>query len=206
MIGRDTILRNEQLREAVMLKGLGEIYYDRDFSRENIQKILSYIASGSKFPEHRTIARNLLVSFTRFEPGSTAPELNLIDSAGIKVTIGRYSGKYLLLVFFTSNCVPCLSEMKMLESYYQDLSDSLQVLAVGLDPDSGKMARNLNGYRFPWVTLHFNHDFDLTDRYQIRNYPFFILIDPKGKIHTYGARTPSNQFREWFEEFTGKKE
>lgn len=206
MIGRDTILRNEQLREAVLLKGLGEIYHNRDFSRENIQKILSYIASGSKFPEHRTIAGNLLGSFTRFNPGTTAPELNLRDSAGNNITIGQYRGKYLCLVFFTSNCIPCLSELKMMESYYQDLSERLQVLAVGLDPDSGKMARNLSGYRFPWTTVHFNHDFDLTDRYQIRSYPFFILIDPEGKIHTYGTRAPSAQFREWFEEITQKKD
>lgn len=206
MIGRDTILRNEQLREAVMLKGLGEIYHNRDFSRENILKILSYIASGSKFPEHRAIAGNLLGSFTRFNPGTPAPELNLKDSAGNNITIGQYRGKYLCLVFLTSNCVPCLSEMKMLESYYQDLSDRMQILAVGLDPDGVKMVKNLGGYRFPWTTVHFNHNFDLTDRYQIRSYPFFILIDPEGKIHTYGARTPSHQFREWFEEITQKKD
>lgn len=200
LIGRDTVLRNELLREVVMIKGLGEIYNHRDFSKPQVLKILNHIALFSKFEEHRAIAQNLITLFTRFDHGRKAPEFSFSDKQGATKTLNDFSGKYLYLVFYTSNCVPCLSELEMLKTYYNDIKSGAEVVTVSLDPNQGKFWKSSVQQQYPWPVLHFNHQFDQTDQYGIRSYPVFILIAPDGTFEAYNARQPSSQFREWFEE------
>ncbi|MFO7721891.1 MAG: TlpA disulfide reductase family protein [Bacteroidales bacterium] len=200
LVGRDTVLRNEQLREMVILKGLGEIYHNRDFNDGNILKMLNYVAAASKFKEHRMIASNLIYLNTRFNKGIMAPDFSLPDQNGRKHSISDYRGKYVYVAFYMSNCIPCLAEFRYLESIYPSLQEKLEVVGVSLDPDTAKLWKTLQQQEFPWPILHFDNDFELTDRYQIKSYPFFILIAPDGSFDTYGARQPSAQFKAWFEE------
>jgi peroxiredoxin len=205
MVGRDTILRNEQLRELVILKGLGEIYHNRDFNDANILKMLNFIAASSKFKEHRLIASNLIFLNTRFDKGMMAPDFSLPDHSKKRISISEYRGKHLYVAFFMSNCIPCMAEFTYLESIYPGLKNKMEVLAVSLDPDTSKFWKSIQQYQFPWPTVHFDNDFELTDRYQIKTYPFFILIAPDGSFDTYGARQPSAQFKSWFEEVVMKQ-
>lgn len=205
LIGRDTVLRNEQLRELVMIKGLGEIYHNRDFYSGNVLKILHHIAAASKFREHRMIASNLIFLNTRFEKGMMAADFSLPDLEGNIHSLSKYRGKYVYLAFFASNCIPCLAEFKLLSDIYPALKSHLEVITIGLDPDFNKFKTAMEQYQYPWQSLHFNNDFELTDRYDIRNYPFFILIAPDGSFDTYGARQPSAQFKSWFEEVVLKQ-
>jgi peroxiredoxin len=206
LMGRDTILINEQLREMVMVKSLGQLYHNKEFNKQQILKILTFISTSSKFPEHRLMAQNLLHLLTRFNQGKAAPDFILPDIKGNRRSLADFKGKYLYLVFFNSRCLPCMSELKVLESYYKELSDKLEVVVIGLDPDSVKFNKSMQAYHFPWPVLFFDYDFDLTDRYQIRNYPVFILINPEGLIEIFEARKPSEQFREWFKEMYMKDE
>jgi len=200
MLGRDTVLRNEQLRELVMIKGLAEIYNHRDFDQEQVARIVNHIANSSKFPEHRTIARNLLFLNKRFSTGMAAPDFSLPDRNGMLHSISNYQGKYLYIVFFTSNCVPCLSELRYLQTIYPELKEDMEVLGIGLDPDSAKLWEMIEQQPLPWPVVHFNNDFELTDRFNIRSYPFFMLIRPDGTFESYGVRPPSNRFKLWFDE------
>lgn len=205
LMGRDTVLRNELLREMVMIKSLGELYHHRDFKEEQVLRILQHISYTSKFREHRTVASNLIFLNTRFNKGMVAPDFQAPDRQNKVHGLSQHRGKYLYLVFFAANCVPCLSELTLLTSQYNDLKDHLEVVAISLDPDTSKLWRIADQYRFPWPVLHFNGDFELTDRYHIRNYPYFILIAPDGTLENYQARIPSNHFKAWFEETLLKK-
>ncbi len=205
LMGRDTLLRNELLREIVMIKSLGEMVHNKDFDENNVLRILQHIAYTSKFREHRIIASNLVYLNTRFNRGMIAPDFKLPDKSGNYITPGQYRGKYLYIVFFASNCIPCLSELQLLRSVYPDISDNIAVIAIGLDPDTVKLWRFTDQQKFPWPVVHFSNDFELTDRYNIRNYPLFILIAPDGSFESYGARQPSEQFKTWFEEAVLRK-
>jgi peroxiredoxin len=205
MMGRDSVLRNELLREAVMIKGLGELYHHRDFNEQQVLKILQHIAYSSKFREHRTAASNLIFLNTRFNKGMMAPDFQLPDRFGTPYSLSKSRGRYLYVAFFASDCVPCLSELTLLASQYPVLKDHLDIMVISLDPDTSKLWRIVEQHRFPWPVLHFNNEFELTDRYQIRNYPFFMLIAPDGTFETYSARLPSNLFKVWFEETILKK-
>lgn len=200
MMGRDTILRNEQLRELVMIKSLGEIYHNKDFYNSSVVKILNHIAASSKFREHRMIASNLLFLNTRFDKGMMAPDFEFPGLDGETHSLSRYRGKYVYLAFFASNCVPCLAEFQLLTAIYPQLNSSLEIVAISLDPDPERFRKTMEQQSYPWPVVHFNNDFELTTRFDIRNYPFFILIAPDGSYHTYSARQPSAQFKLWFEE------
>lgn len=205
MMGRDTLLRNEQLRELVMIKSLGEVFHNRDFYNGSIVKILNHIVTSSKFLEHRIIASNLLFLNTRFDKGMMAPDFEFTGLDGETYSLSKYRGKYVYLAFFTSNCIPCLAEFQYLAAIYPELNSNLEVLAISLDPDPEKFRKTLEQHQYPWPAIHFSNDFELTTRFDIRNYPFFILIAPDGSYHTYMARQPSEQFKLWFEEVVLKQ-
>jgi thiol-disulfide isomerase/thioredoxin len=205
MVGRDTVLRNEVLREMVIIKGLGEILNHKDFEGSMVLNLLQQINATSKFREHRLIASNLIYLYTRFNKGAMASDFSLPDQAGLFHQLPLKQGKYLYLVFYMSNCIPCLSELQMLQSIYPLLKKELEVVAIGLDPDQEKFWRVTARQAYPWPVLHFNNDYELTDRYNIRNYPVFILIAPDGSFESYSVRQPSAQFKPWFEEVVLKQ-
>ena len=60
-LGKDPILVNEQIRELVLLKNLAELYKTQHFNKSNILKYIYHIEQNSKFPEHKIIAKNMIL-------------------------------------------------------------------------------------------------------------------------------------------------
>jgi hypothetical protein len=56
----DTLLKNDTLRELILLTGLREWYYLKDNNRNNISMLMNFIALKGLSKENRTIAKNLL--------------------------------------------------------------------------------------------------------------------------------------------------
>ena len=62
-IGTDTLLHNEQVRELVALEALQESYYlNRYYESDKVLKMIDLLGSRTKFPEHKTLARQLAAS------------------------------------------------------------------------------------------------------------------------------------------------
>lgn len=197
-IGKHKILRNEQIRELVLIKNLGELYYNRHFKKKSIITILKHISLNSKFEIHRKIAGNLIYSLTRFDKGMKAPEFTLMNLDRKDVSLGDFKGRWVYLTFFSTTCVPCLAEFKLMESQINELDPVLDVICISIDNKERYLLPFVEKYQYDWTFLYFDDDYKLINNYNIRTYPFSILIDPDGNIHTYNAKQPSEQFKDWF--------
>ncbi|MES2827912.1 MAG: TlpA disulfide reductase family protein [Bacteroidota bacterium] len=119
--------------------------------------------------------------------GSMAPEFSQPDTSGKIVSLKNYRGKFVLIDFWASWCVPCRAENPALVKAYDDYKDkNFTVLSVSLDKPADKNA---------WLAaikkdnLHWTNVSDLQSfqnkaavLYAINAIPQNFLVDPDGKI------------------------
>ena len=198
-LGKDSVLRNEVLREMVLLKSMDKLYNHRDFSKNNMSAILEEVANNSKFPAHRTIAENILWAKNHLTFGSDAPDFLLVGGKGEEISLSDFEGKYLYLSFFTTWCVPCNAELPVIETLYSEYADIVEFVSVSVDRHTTPYYDYLRKNDFSWQIFHFNDNFDMLDDYNVRSYPVFVLISPDGKIMNYPSLYPSIAIQGYFD-------
>ncbi|MCD4745867.1 MAG: TlpA family protein disulfide reductase [Bacteroidales bacterium] len=198
-LGKDTLLRNEVLRELVLLKGLSELFYSPDYNRKNILKILNDIAFSSKFEEHRLIAKNLIITLTKLQPGTPAPDFTFININNDSVSLSNFKGKYIYLNFWTTKCTPCLQEMELMNSLNKKYKDDIEFVSISLDKEFMTMYHFFDNHNFIWTFLHSYNNYEITEAFDVEAFPLFVLLDKEGNILKYPAPGPSENIEMVFE-------
>ena len=62
--------------------------------------------------------------------GKPAPEFELTNINGDTVRLSDYKGKTVAINFWATWCSPCVFELPVFQEYYQNESDSFEILAV----------------------------------------------------------------------------
>ena len=101
---------------------------------------------------------------------------------GKTVQLEDYQGRFVLLNFWATWCLPCLKEMPEFEKAFQEMGEEkLVVLAVGMGEDTGKISKFAKKYGFTFPLLA-DPDMEITRLYGVKNIPVTYLIDPEGVI------------------------
>lgn len=203
----DSTLRNDTLRELVMLKGLHDAYNDAAFSKENIHLIVETIESKSTIAEHRKIAGNMMRMHSTFAVGSKAPVFELPDRSGKKVSLSDFAGKHVYIAFYTKNSTASLQELKTMIDLQKEFGDKIALISISLDDSMQEMQSFLaNSPKLNWTFLYGGDNEKLKEDYRIKGSPVFFLINTFGKIAQYPAKSPSQGIEDNFRKITGKKE
>jgi thiol-disulfide isomerase/thioredoxin len=129
------------------------------------------------------------------EPGNSAPVLVATDINGNKLTLSDFRGKYVILDFWASWCIPCRKGNPHLKELYNKYHEKgLEVICIAdndSSPDKWREAvekdgigmfhhvlrglKVLPGYRFDRTN-------DISEPYAIHFLPTKYLIDREGKI------------------------
>jgi thiol-disulfide isomerase/thioredoxin len=129
-------------------------------------------------------------------PGTLAFQFTVKDKEGKDLLLADFKGKYVLLDFWATWCMPCRASMPHMIGLYQKYKGkNFDVIAIGDDDNRIKEwsdAIDHDGIGFFHHTLRgLNADLtrkgipnpgDLDEGYGIRALPTLILIDPSGKI------------------------
>ncbi|MFT3678038.1 MAG: TlpA disulfide reductase family protein [Chitinophagaceae bacterium] len=114
-------------------------------------------------------------------PGTDAIDFAKKDLNGNQLSLSSFRGKYVLLDFWGSWCVPCRKGNPHLKELYQRYKDKgFDIIGIAADndtPDAWKKAIEKDG--LPWHHILLD---DLNKKYNIGSYPTKILIDKNGKI------------------------
>jgi thiol-disulfide isomerase/thioredoxin len=190
-LGKDTLLRNEAIRELALFIALKELYHDPAFPDRNIISILEQMINQSNISEHHSIASTLITELTRLNEGTPAPYFKLPSIQGDSVSPDDLKGKPVYLSFKTTWSSPCLAEFALMDTLYGQYGTEIQFVSVmfDLDPDVVKRFRQEKGYQ--WIFLFNGTGTDLIEKYNIRTFPVFMLIDKEGIIYRYPAYKPS---------------
>ena len=182
-IGKDPLLVNEQLRELAILINLPELYDDKSFSKKNIVKILDDIRVASHFPEHRTMAENILYNLKKKESGSQLPEVRFKEIGGSSFKFSDLKGKWVYVQFFNMDCPDCIREMMIIKELKAKYGDKIEFVSLSLDFNVSRLLQFKEKYpQFDWKFVHFNNQFEWLDEMGINALPDNILLNPDGTL------------------------
>jgi len=189
----DTILKNEQLRELVLLKGMMEFSNMANYKQDEVLNVIRSIQLQSKFPENKMIAANMVEHLMKLKTGTKAPDFKLLDLQKKQVSLKDYRGKPVLICFWTTYCPTCLSEMDIMKTLFDKYKNRIYFIGISADRDFIMMRYFLEKKKeYSWTFLHIGDQFNLLKEYEVRSFPLFILIDDEGTIYKYPAEFPSN--------------
>jgi len=199
-LGRDSLVKNELIRELVFLKGLKELYYSKKFKSENIIEILNAFSKKTKFSEHKLIAQNLINSFKRLKQESKAPNFSLKSVNNGVYSSNDFLGKYTYVSFFTTWCVGCLPDMEAIKELHKKYGDKINFVSISGDKQDLNVLYYVKKNKYNWVFLLASSDFSVLETFEVKTYPIFLLIDESGKIVDYPALKPSQGIEHKFKQ------
>jgi peroxiredoxin len=144
--------------------------------------------------EGKKLATNI-IGMRAAKVGGTAPLFTQLDTAGRKVSLSDFRGKYVLIDFWASWCSPCIAEMPNVVKAYEQYKDkNFTVLGVSLDNPQTKDAwmKAIHASKLPWIQVSDLRSWDneAAKLYNVNAVPANFLIDPQGKIIAMNLRGP----------------
>jgi peroxiredoxin len=189
----DSILKNEQLRELVMLKGLLELYNITSYPQNEILVLINTVKEKTKYPENRVVAEDMVSLLTKLKPGTKAPEFTLMNREQKELSLKSLLGKPVVLCFWTTYCEGCLSEMDLIKPLFDKYQENIHFVSISADKYFSKMLYFINLKKdYVWTFLNIGDQSEVLKDYDVRAYPLFVLIDKEGKIFKYPAEQPSS--------------
>jgi len=165
---RDTtkLLQNQYLK-------LGESYYkvssSADGTRVNLKKTRNALKIGST------------------QIGLPPIAFSAVTLNGDSILFPNdFKGKYTLLDFWALGCSPCIYEMKKYyKTLYNDYQDIFEIVGVANNkPKSLKKFTKNNAIN--WITIPSKDAEEISNLYNVFQYPTLYLIDPSGNIIASG--------------------
>lgn len=170
---------------------------ERGISTDSLQKLYVGFPEPVKQSSYgKAVAADLEKRKTGI-PGAKAAVFTSTGIDGQQVSLADYRGKYVLIDFWASWCVPCRKANPHLKELYARYKNKgFEVIGVASDdsqPDAWKKAVVKDG--LPWkhvlqgmkITrtgddVTYDHSKSISEGYNIHSLPTHILIDPNGII------------------------
>lgn len=158
-----------------------QLYYDQ------LGAVTQQTSAGKKFAKQVDDLRGS-------SAGSMAKDFTAMELRGSQLALSDYKGKYVLLDFWASWCVPCRKGNPHLKDLYAKYKNrGIEFIGVADDddkPDKWKAAitkDKIDGWKHVLRGLkRKNNAYDtshsINEKYGIQSLPTKILIDPQGKI------------------------
>jgi thiol-disulfide isomerase/thioredoxin len=107
------------------------------------------------------------------------------DTAGNNISLSSFRGKYLLIDFWASWCIPCRAENPNIKNAYKNYkSKGFEVLGISLDNDKDAWVKAIikDGLTWTHVSDLKGWKNEVAKKYIVNAVPANYLLDPEGKI------------------------
>lgn len=148
------------------------------------------------FPNNKAVQSfvNRMKELKVVSVGQPAPDFEAPAPNGRPVKLSEFKGKYVLLDFWASWCVPCREENPNIVKQYAAFKDKgFDILGVSLDDDKGDWLRAITYDNLTWnhVSELKRWDSKVAQMYKVEGIPASFLIDPSGRIVAKNLRGPA---------------
>jgi peroxiredoxin len=191
ILKKDILLHDDRICELALLRCLGQEYYNYEFDKGMILGMLDSISTASKYAEHKVIAQNIRKRLVYLQNGNRAPEFSLADVRDSLVSLSKYRGKFVYLMFWSTDNVTSLNEMKLMEKMYEKYNWDVEFISINVDENPKAMRDFLHKNAYKWVFLYGGKDNSIRDVYNVSSLPQFYLVDPDGVLIQAPALRPS---------------
>lgn len=153
-----------------------------------------YLEEYDDFPRYTSFLQTFYEQIERVSPGQPAVPFALPNKEGEVVRMKDFRGKYVLLDFWASWCIPCLDEFPHMKKLYNEYSrENFEIVAISIEEDSLRWRQAIQKFNNPWPQLYGGNSFqqETFQAYRGGGIPFYMLIGPEGKIVRYNDVRPS---------------
>jgi len=154
---------------------------DRDRAGDCFRRALALEAD----PRLKETARTALRGMDRLAVGRIAPGFTATDLQGQRISLSDLEGKFVLLVFWSSECVGCLPEIDHLRRVRAAYPrEQLELIGVALDPQADDVRGIVKARGIDWPQIFDEQAMDgpVARLYEVRDVPRSFLVDREGLI------------------------
>lgn len=190
-------LRSHSLVEMIAVKGLYDACHDEEISASLAAHFLEELAESGSGEEIRYCALHVHERLTRLLPGSPAPRLLPADPDREEDYLNGVRGKYIYLVFASPRSYTFLRELPLIRQIASRFGENLQVLLVMAGTEGSRddlFAGDSTGIR----VVYTEYGNEMIEKYRVRAFPSYFLIDQEGKIIWAPAPSPLEHFSDKF--------
>jgi len=164
-----------------------EVYYS-DFKFNNPKSKVLF--SRKAFPKNFKFASNLKSIDNCLKAGKEAPDFEVTSITGKSVKLSSLKGKPVFLYVTEIGCPPCMQALPVINKFHKDYKD---LVVLGIYPLDSKDALKKLAKEKDLIFDIYHKAADVRDKYGVRGYPTFFIIDKNGVIKYsnagYGNKT-----------------
>ncbi len=116
--------------------------------------------------------------------GKTATDFSIQDINGKPVRLSDFKGRYVLLDFWASWCVPCREENPYLKAAYAKYKDKgFEIIGISVDENGERWKKAIADDNLPWIHVSdLKRENVIAGLYGVQPIPDNFLVSPDGKI------------------------
>lgn len=170
-------------------------FYTSSLSLDSLQMFYNKLGKNIQQSEDGKSIAAEIKKIKNGSPGSMAPDFTTIDINDKKLSLSEFKGKYVLLDFWASWCLPCRKGNPHLKELYSKYKEKgFEVIGIS-DDDSNPAAwhKAVQQDGLPWLQVLRGFDIkklmnnepnpnDISNKFGISSLPTRILINPEGVI------------------------
>ena len=123
--------------------------------------------------------------------GQVLPDFaSAVDLDGKPISLTDYRGKVVLLDFWATDCVPCITEMPNVKAVYEEYhSRGFEIISVSFDLNETVLHKFITENQLPWRQIFAGEmeNSALAQKYHISVIPAKFLISREGKVISVNA-------------------
>lgn len=125
--------------------------------------------------------KNKINALAILKVGQSVPVFTATASDGNIISLLDLKGKYVVLDFWGSWCLPCIGGFPKMKEYYEKFSNKVEFIGISCRDKETEWRNAINKYDLRW--LHILNPYganDLAVMYNVEAYPTKLLIDKDG--------------------------
>lgn len=166
---------------------------DPDIAEDELIKYTDKITD--RFADNRSVIqfKEEITKLKKLAVGQPAPDIIAYTPDNKLVKLSNFKGKYVLVDFWASWCIPCRKENPNIVRQYDAFKDkNFEVLGVSLDNNPGSWMRAIEEDKLTWTNVSDLKAWssDLVLNYRIKAIPASVIVYPNGHIAAKNLRGP----------------
>jgi len=192
LLKKDSLFLSEYVGQLAIIKGLKDLYPNRNYSKASIIITLENMNVMPGMDLYKNINQRVLSQFNRCNEGWQLEDFTALDLKQEKWSWSEQPEMYTYFFFYAEWSSACKKEMIMMKKWQESYGKDVRFVAVSMDDDINKMRKYAQDNRDQdFVFIFGGSDPLLREKFNLRNVPFAVIVDPQGKYMYDYTRKPS---------------